>query len=168
MDLEAHAVAGAVAEVVAVAARGDDAAAGGVDVVAAVGAAAHGRESGHLGGVDQGVHLAQLRRRLTGCERTSDVAAVTVDSRACVDDDELPGSDDPVARECVAVGCVIACGDDCRKGLSLSTQPAEGALQRPSHFSLGAARESLERDRPKSLVGDRRGTPYLLDLVLRP
>ena len=63
VDLEPDAVTGAVAELLAVAGRRDHGARGRVDVVAAVGAGAHGGKAGELGLEHDVVEAAVLLRR---------------------------------------------------------------------------------------------------------
>src|SRR5205814_452507 len=109
--LEADAVAGAVDEVGAVAAVGDDAAGHGVDVLGRY-AGAHGADGLGLGSLEDGVEVAELGRRLTGEHRACDVRAVPVHGAAEVAHDSLPAPDDPLARVVVGAGGIRAAADD--------------------------------------------------------
>ena len=86
VDVEADAVAGAVEEPVAVAARRRTCSRQAASTSRAATPGAHGVEPGELGLEDQLVDRAAARRRLADDERAGHVGVVAVDERADVDD----------------------------------------------------------------------------------
>ena len=166
MDLEADAVPRAVAEALAVAGILDHGARGGVHVAATVRTGADGGEAGELRREDEFVDGAHLVGRLTGRERARDVAAVAVNPRAGVDDDQLTGADDALAGQRVRLGAVVAGGDDRAEGLALRPQAVVLGLQVPRHVALRAADKAASGDEADGLVGHRPGPAHQRDLGL--
>ena len=126
----------------------------------------HGGEAGELRREDDVVDAAQLRGRLAGGVGPRDVAAVAVDARAGVDDDELTGADDPLAGQRVRLGAVVAGGDDGGERLALRPQAVVLGLQVPGHVALGAADEPARDHALQPLVGDRGRAAQDGDLLL--
>ena len=136
MDLEAHPVPGAVTERLAVARRADHRPGGRIDVMTPVSAGPDGLEPGELRREHDVVHAAQLAADLAGRVRARDVAAVSVDAGAGVDDDELVPRDDPVAGDRVRQGAAFAGRDDRRERLVLGARLAQRAADRPGDLDL--------------------------------
>ena len=133
-----------------------------------MGAGPHGGEAGQLRREDDVVDAAQLFGRLAGGEGPRDVAAVTVNARSGVDDHELAGADDALARQRVRLGAVVARGDDGGERLSVRPQAVILGLQVPGHVALRASDEAAGHHGSHRLVGDGAGTPHARDLRRRP
>ncbi len=164
MDLQADAVAEAVAEVPGVARCVDQRARGGVGVAPAH-ARAHRVEPGLLRAQDQLVDLARPLAGLADRIRARAVRAVAVELRAPVDRHEAAGRDLRLARDRVRERAVRAVRDDRVEARALCAEPAHLLLERERDGALAAAREAVLERALQRRVGQLGGRTDLRDLL---
>jgi len=157
VDLQAHAVAEPVAEVLPLPRVLDQLARHRIDLTTAL-AGPDRLEARELRAQDELVDLAGTGLdRLAGGIGPRAVRAVAVELCAPVDRHEHIGGDLDVARLGVRQGAVGPRGDDRGKARLLGAQPSHPRLELKCHIALGPPHEAFLERRPQRLVGELAG-----------
>jgi len=165
VDLEAHAMAEPVAEVVAVPGLGDAVARDGVHRTA-LGARVDGGERLLLRRQHELVDLAGLVRELAGRERARAVRAVAVHDGAHVDDHERVRVDPHRPRVRVGQRAVRAAGDDRLERRVRGAALAHLALEVERDLALGSTHEPARAEVLVDVVGQVGGLADRAQLAL--
>ncbi len=158
MDLESETVSGAVDEGVGEVVLGEHLSARRVDR-SLIGTVSHGGDTGGLSGRRRRRRAVAARPTAApGDEGTGHVAAVAVDLGAEVDDDEVVGFDDPIARTVVRQRGVRARRHDGLEADVVGSAQTHGLIECESERTLGRPLVEHGERREQRLVGDGRGT----------
>lgn len=165
MDIDAHAMAGAVAEALAVAGLGDDIAGDFVDL-----RRGHTGRDGRLGRLLGAQHdiidLAHLVAGLTHRHGAGHIGVVAVLAGAEIDGDHVPFLDLPIAGHRMGQGAVFAGGHDGIEGQAVGPQLQHLVIQGQLHLALGPPGGDEAADVLEGLAGDIAGVLDAAKLVV--